>query len=112
MQCYAWVGMLVTYSQEDGLVQAAKDTFSGEKPCKLCCKIADAKKAEPESKEPVVPAPIVSFGKIVQDMLPSKDTALVPPAAIELPPVSFPGVTLPADVLRASPPVPPPCPAA
>jgi hypothetical protein len=109
MQGYAWIGMLVSYSQQDGLLQAAKDTFSGEKPCDLCCKIADAKKAEPEKKEPVVPPPSVSSGKIVQDMLPSKDMALAPPPATELPPVSFPGVAVPADSLRASPPVPPPC---
>jgi len=109
MQCYAWAGMLVSYSQEDGLLKAAKDTFSGEKPCKLCCKIADAKKSEPESKEPVLPLPTLSFGKVVQDMLPSKDTALAPPAMIDLPPVSFAAVAIPADSLRASPPVPPPC---
>ncbi len=104
--------MLVSYSQEDGLVQAAKDTFSGERPCKLCCKIAEAKKAEPETKGPAAPAPTLSFGKIVQDMLPSKDMVLAPPPVIELPPVSFPGVFLPAVFLRDSPPVPPPCPAA
>ncbi len=101
--------MLVSYSQQDGLLQAAKDTFSGEKPCDLCCKIADAKKAEPEKKEPVVPAPSVSSGKFVQDMLPSKEMALAPPTATDLPPVCFPAVAVPADSLRASPPVPPPC---
>lgn len=109
VQCYAWIGMLVSYSQQDGLLQAAKDTFSGEKPCELCSKIAEGKKAEPETKEPVLPLPTLSFNKVVQDMLPSKDMALAPPVAEDLPPISFPGVGIPADTYRASPPVPPPC---
>lgn len=104
--------MLVSYSQQDGLVQGAKDTFSGEKPCDLCCKIAEAKKTDPEKKEPLTPTSTISAGKIVQDMLPSKAMALAPPSAMDLPPVSFPGVALPPAFLRASPPVPPPCPAA
>jgi hypothetical protein len=111
MQCYAWIGMLVSYSQQDGLMQAAKDTFSGEKPCDLCCKIAEGKKSEPEKKEPVTPLPGFSSGKIVQEMLPSKDMALAPPSGTDLPPVSFVAVALPGDSLRASPLVPPPCPA-
>lgn len=51
MQVYAWIGMIVTYSQEDGLAKGVKDTFSGERPCHLCKKIATVKKDE--SKQPL-----------------------------------------------------------
>ena len=108
MQGYAWIGMLVSYSQQDGIVQAAKDTFSGEKPCKLCCKIAEEKKQDRNPKDPVAPASALS-AKLVQEMLPARNTFLSPPASIDLPPVVFPGVQTPIDILRASPPVPPPC---
>lgn len=108
LQGYAWVGMLVSYSQQDGLLKGTKDTFSGEKPCKLCCKIAHAKAAEPESKEPVAPAPTFS-AKLIQEILPPRQTVMQPPSAIDLPPVDFPGIQLPPDFPKACPPVPPPC---
>jgi hypothetical protein len=111
MQGYAWIGMLVSYSQQDGIIQATKDTFSGEKPCKLCCKIVEEKKQDRNPKDPVAPASTLS-AKLVQEMLPARITFLSPPASIDLPPVVFPGVQTPIDILRASPPVPPPCRAA
>ena len=101
--------MLVSYSQNDGIIQAAKDTFSGEKPCELCHKIADARESEPESKSPVTPPVSPLSGKIVQEMLPARETTLRPPAATDLPPVAFLGIEVPADFPKASPPVPPPC---
>jgi hypothetical protein len=108
MQGYAWVGMLVSYSQQDGLIKATKDTFSGEKPCELCCKIADARDSEPETKAPV--APVSSFsGKLIQEILPPRETVMRPPSATDLPPIDFPGIQLPPDFPKACPPVPPPC---
>ncbi len=106
LQGYAWIGMLVSYSQQDGLAQAAKDTFSGEKPCKLCCKIAEGREKEPESKAPLAPQ---FSGKIVHEMLLPKVTILHPPAAIDLPAVVFAGIDFPSGFPKASPPVPPPC---
>ncbi len=107
LQGYAWIGMLVTYSQQDGIVQAAKDTFSGEKPCHLCCKIAEERKTE-KPGDPAAPAGQLSL-KLVQEMIPAGNTTLSPPAGTDLPPVVFAGIQLPDDLLRASPPVPPPC---
>ena len=100
--------MLVSYSQQDGFIKATKDTFSGDKPCKLCCKIADARSSEPEKKEPVAPASTFS-GKLIQELLPPRETVMRPPAATDLPAIDFPGIQLPPDFPKACPPVPPPC---
>lgn len=109
LQGCAWVSMLVSYSQDDGIVQAAKDTFSGEKPCELCHQIADARESDTDSKSPVTP-PVSPFSaKIVQEMVPLAETVLRPPGVSDLPPVTFLGIVFPADFPKASPPVPPPC---
>lgn len=109
MQAYAWAGMLVSYSKDDGLLQGAKDTFSGEKPCELCCKIAAAKKADPSSQEKKeAPLPVASAGKLIQDFLLFEIASLKPPRFTDLPSISFPGLCVPVETAGASPPVPPP----
>jgi hypothetical protein len=107
MQVYAWVGMLVTYSQNDGIIQATKDTFSGEKPCKLCCKIEAAR--EPAKDQPVAPISTSVSVKQLQEMIPAGQiTALSPPSPRELSPITFPRGHLFHDAISASPPTPPP----
>lgn len=108
MQVYAWVGMLVTYSQNDGIVQATKDTFSGEKPCGLCCKIAAARKTEHGEKEPMAPLPSTLSAKQLQEMIPAGELRVVVPRSSELPPVVFAGFLYPSGLANASPPTPPP----
>ncbi|HVJ45087.1 MAG TPA: hypothetical protein VM511_01800 [Luteolibacter sp.] len=113
LQGCAWVNMLISYSQKDGLVKAAKDTFSGEKPCKLCCKIAEAREVDSKNPgDPVKPPLSPVAAKLLHEMLPSSVTAIEPPAAIDFPSPSLPGVHLSAGCAKASPPVPPPCRAA
>lgn len=54
VQSYAWASMIIQYSKDDGIAKGVKDTFSGERPCPLCKKIATVKKDEaklPLSKE-------------------------------------------------------------
>jgi hypothetical protein len=46
LQSVAWVSMAVTYSQTDSWEVALKKTFSGEKPCKLCLAVKEAKQQE------------------------------------------------------------------
>lgn len=41
LQAVAWVSMLANYSLENGVAQGVVDTFSGERPCAMCLKIAD-----------------------------------------------------------------------
>lgn len=100
--------MLVSYSKQDGFVKAAKDTFSGEKPCDLCCKIKHTRESAPDSKDPVVPVSPLS-AKILQEMLPGKTAEISPPTCLDAPPVVFSAVNPPRGIGKDSPPVPPPC---
>jgi len=49
LQSVAWVGMVVTYSQDSTLSEAIQKTFGGNYPCKMCTEIAKAKKTEKKS---------------------------------------------------------------
>ena len=51
MQCVAWAGMLWDYSEKEGLIRGARDTFSGDRPCELCEAIAELKQDASEGKE-------------------------------------------------------------
>jgi hypothetical protein len=74
--------MLVTYSQEDGLAKAAMDTFSGEKPCGMCDKIADAKREDGKKQGPGSNEVITSV-RIVHDLFPTEEIAVQPLMAME-----------------------------
>lgn len=108
MQVYAWTGMLVSYSKTEGFLKGAKDTFSGEKPCELCSKIAAAREGEMESeknKDPVTP---LSLGKVLQDMVELQWPSLVVPRGIDYLSPAFPATREAAGTLATVPPLPPP----
>ncbi|HEY1122635.1 MAG TPA: hypothetical protein VGE67_13575 [Haloferula sp.] len=107
VQTYAWAGMLVSYSKEDGLLKGAKETFSGEKPCALCCQIAEAKKSDSDSKSSHE-LPVSPTVKLLKEMLPSSPLALSPPRSTEAPKVMFPGMNVSVETTAFAPPVPPP----
>src|SRR3974390_2687524 len=48
-QSVAWVGMVITYSQESTLTDALGKTFDGKHPCSLCKQIAKEQKAQKKS---------------------------------------------------------------
>jgi hypothetical protein len=50
LQSVAWVGMVVSYSQDGGVGQALAKTFDGKHPCPLCQAIATGKKSEKKSE--------------------------------------------------------------
>ncbi len=109
IQGYAWVTMLASYSQDRGIIQAAKDTFSGEKPCDLCNRIASAEELNQSGNpEPLPPAGSALASKLLQDMLPASLTTLRPPGSRALPAPSFVAPLSPWLQIHASPPVPPP----
>ena len=56
LQTLAWGNMLVSYSQEASLAEAAKKTFDGEHPCSLCKVVSESKKQE--RKKPLLKAEI------------------------------------------------------
>lgn len=51
LQCIAWSKMLVEYSSASGLIEGARKTFNGEKPCRMCRSIIAAKQQESEREE-------------------------------------------------------------
>jgi len=51
LQLGAWGWMVGTYAQEDGIEQAIRETFNGERPCELC-KIIQATET---SEQPITP---------------------------------------------------------
>jgi hypothetical protein len=46
LQATAWVGMLVKYSQSEGMEAGISKTFDGKHPCDLCLSIAKNKQTE------------------------------------------------------------------
>jgi len=49
-QSVAWVGMVMSYSQEAPLTEALVKTFDGKHPCSLCKEIARGKQSEKKSE--------------------------------------------------------------
>ncbi|MCI0540627.1 MAG: hypothetical protein L0Z50_35955 [Verrucomicrobiales bacterium] len=46
LQSVAWVGMVISYSQDSPLKEALVKTFDGQHPCKLCKVVREGKKSE------------------------------------------------------------------
>lgn len=108
LQVCAWAGMLVSYSQDGGVIQAVTDTFSGEKPCKLCCKIAAARDSDKEAPAPVLPVSVGMKALVLKEILPASQVCLKLPVFSELQAVVFPGVLYSLGRVAVQPPTPPP----
>ncbi len=107
VQIYAWANMLVSYSQETGFTQAARDTFSGEKPCTLCNKIA-AVKADESRHSPEKPPLAPLAQKLFHDLFPTVVATLKDPRSS---PLAFHSFSSPCPLLSAAangPATPPP----
>jgi hypothetical protein len=53
LQAGAWAGMVVSYSQQAGLMAGVSQTFDGEHPCPICKAIQDGQKHE-QKKAPLL----------------------------------------------------------
>lgn len=107
LQIMAWASMLATYSLENGIVQGAVDTFSGERPCPLCQSIASAKNVPDESSEPRPALPTAQMNVFQELMIPrivrvSPLRGIQISAVFHADPLAMPGRG------RAAPMVPPP----
>ena len=51
LQIAAWSGMLITYSQQSGIVEGVAQTFDGKHPCTLCNAVKAG--SEKDGKVPV-----------------------------------------------------------
>lgn len=56
LQSVAWAQMLRVYSQDATVSVAIQKTFSGEYPCNMCRKIAEAQKTEEQKTPEIVSA--------------------------------------------------------
>jgi hypothetical protein len=70
LQEVAWVGMLVTYTQERGLKRGVIETFDGRHPCNLCNKAEQLRQQElpsnpDEKKAPAAPRPRLAWAEMV-----------------------------------------------
>ena len=108
LQVCAWAGMLVSYSQEGGVIQAARDTFSGERPCNLCCTIAAARQNQTDVPNPVLPISAGMKATVLKEILPASVIHLKSPVSSELPQVVFFGVLYSQGQVAVQPPTPPP----
>jgi len=70
LQLGAWGWMVGTYAQEDGIEQAIRETFNGERPCELC-KIIQATET---SEQPITPNQADSKQRDLQLILLGADT--------------------------------------
>ena len=53
LQSVAWVGMVVSYSQNSSVSEALTKTFDGKHPCKLCKVVEQGKKQQEEHDIPL-----------------------------------------------------------
>ena len=107
VQAYAWANMLIDYSEATSLTQAVADTFSGEKPCCLCKKIAESKAAEPESgngEKPHAPLAVKHF----HELFAQTNERLGEPFSIPFPHPGFTPLAQSVSPPASGPPTPPP----
>ena len=103
LQTTAWVGMLADYSRSYGVEKAVSMTFDGDHPCKMCCKIAAAKKRESNPDLPAEnPQKIAKKDPVVP--LAKRKTLRSPPFSL----IRLQTVRLAANSRRETPPLPPP----
>ena len=72
-QSVAWVGMVISYSQEGTLTEAIVKTFDGKHPCSLCNQIAQAQKSQKKSDRPfdLKKFEFISAGQVITFVVPS-----------------------------------------
>ena len=97
LQSAAWLGMVVSYSQDAPLKEALAKTFDGKHPCPLCKAIAKGRRSEKESES----APAAKKLQFAYSLVPF---AFVPPSDYRE--TCWPEVS--AGGLSRTPPVPPP----
>jgi hypothetical protein len=97
LQSVAWVGMLLSYSQNTPLVEAVCKTFDGKHPCCLCRAIGSSKQSEKKKEAKQAPSKIDLICKV-------SEVFFFPPT----PPLIRKSASLLYSVRTESPPVPPP----
>ena len=97
LQSVAWLGMVVSYSQNATLNEALTKTFDGKHPCKLCKAVQEGKQTEKKQE-------VLKVETKLEFCLASKKLLLFPPTVFTLLSVA----TDSALSRNESPPTPPP----
>jgi len=98
IQVGAWTGMVVTYSQQSGLIAGLSQTFDGEHACPICKAIQNGKKEEQKK------APMLNT-ELKKDYLATWNHFQI---RREWAKVEYPGLAEHIQSLALEPPVPPP----
>jgi len=69
LQATAWVGMVVKYSEAEGVEAGITKTFDGKHPCDLCLRIAKNKQTEKKQSSQLNAAKIYLVGPVQRLML-------------------------------------------
>jgi len=105
VQEVAWVRMIFTYSQENGLARGITETFSGNRPCALCHHAAEMRK-DSQNDKARTETEIPRFNMVAQRVV------AIPRYQADPDPASFNRWTRAHDIhgsgRRDAPPVPPP----
>ena len=80
LQAVAWVSMLASYSLENGVARGVVDTFSGDRPCGMCLKIADTDFGNDGSSEAPNPERRNHSPSLLQEWQAARSTHFAPPA--------------------------------
>lgn len=81
LQAVAWISMLANYSLENGMAQGVVDTFSGERPCAMCLKIADTDFGNGKSTEAPNPERRNLSPSLLQEWQATRSSHVAPPSA-------------------------------
>jgi hypothetical protein len=98
LQSVAWVGMVVSYAQDESLPTALAKTFDGKHPCKICRAVAEGKRSER--------APQTKGKELKFDWLALRAT--LPPAGLDCSSSAVPSSDLDLPSNLEAPPIPPP----
>lgn len=84
LQMVAWASMLASYSLENGVVQGVADTFSGERPCAMCLKIAATETGDDGPADPLHSERRGFSPGLLQEWQAARTTRVSPPAGRQL----------------------------
>ena len=98
LQSAAWVGMVVTYSQETTLLQGVAMTFDGEHPCRWCRRVEQGGSSQ---KQQQICFPVTKVEYLVPETVTFTGNLAVTDLVSRI-------QTLPQGALRLAPPTPPP----
>jgi hypothetical protein len=96
-QSVAWMGMVISYSQDAPFKEALAKTFDGKHPCPLCKVVAEGKKSEKKSEATLSLKKFEGLNQVL--------------AIVISPPASFPAIEAQEvfpEALAHAPPIPPP----